>query len=497
MTNTLFLTYSLLALLVLLTAAGGYPFTLLFARLGQSAAVRATQKFNRINVLLSYAWAATLLIGAGVAWYASGGVWEHLAPLTATLAIGITITIAGIKLLPQYVAETSKFESCRMLFELMPHGICRRYAKALRANAIVQFELYGAEPIEGYLTVRGTQCRFDYGMCPEPTVTVKCDSQLWLAIANGEADPIGELLAEHYTLQGNASIMPHLSKLFHTGWHVELPTSGAIGKRLYKEYAQLKPVKIRKVVIFYSGKRSVAFSKTLFMAEHLASGIRQAGGEVELINLWEKRIGNCMGCYHCWTKTPGRCIINDDMGELLQKYLEADLAVFASPLYIFSVNGVMKTFMDRFLPLFQPYMELLPDGHTAHPFRHIDASPTHTLVVSAGGFPDVEGNFSPLRELFNQWTAHLPHTTLRGELLLPAAEMIAMPSFEDRKNAIAACCKEVGRELIDCGCPSVKNLSCISSPGVSSADFQYMANVFWESMDGKKAYIQTMNKLKP
>lgn len=101
MTNTLFLTYSLLALLVLLTAAGGYPFTLLFARLGQSAAVRTTQKFNRINVLLSYAWAATLLIGAGVAWYASGGVWEHLAPLTTTLAIGITITIAGIKLLPQ------------------------------------------------------------------------------------------------------------------------------------------------------------------------------------------------------------------------------------------------------------------------------------------------------------------------------------------------------------------------------------------------------------
>jgi multimeric flavodoxin WrbA len=98
--------------------------------------------------------------------------------------------------------------------------------------------------------------------------------------------------------------------------------------------------------------------------------MRAAGAEVEAISLRQKRINDCIGCFACWTKTPGVCIHKDEMSlELFPKWLNSDMVVYASPLYHFLVNARMKTFIERTLPAFMPFMELA-DDHTTHPVRH-------------------------------------------------------------------------------------------------------------------------------
>ena len=79
-----------------------------------------------------------------------------------------------------------------------------------------------------------------------------------------------------------------------------------------------------------------------------------AGAKMEHIKLKNKNIHPCTGCYTCWTKTPGECIFDDDMTDLRYKFRTADLIIFASPLYVYSVTGIMKNFLDRLVPNLMP-----------------------------------------------------------------------------------------------------------------------------------------------
>ena len=62
------------------------------------------------------------------------------------------------------------------------------------------------------------------------------------------------------------------------------------------------------------------------MLTPLVEGMQDAGAEVEVIELRRKTIKNCIGCYTCWTKTPGKCIHKDDrldpLARLSVKYLK-------------------------------------------------------------------------------------------------------------------------------------------------------------------------------
>ena len=83
-----------------------------------------------------------------------------------------------------------------------------------------------------------------------------------------------------------------------------------------------------KILAINSSPRSGGRSKTELMLNHLVEGMQEAGADVEVVNLREKNIKNCIGCFTCWTKTPGKCLHKDDMtNELFPKWLEADLEV--------------------------------------------------------------------------------------------------------------------------------------------------------------------------
>ena len=105
----------------------------------------------------------------------------------------------------------------------------------------------------------------------------------------------------------------------------------------------------KKVVIISSTPRKNGNSQIL--CEAFEKGAKEAGNEVELISLRENRINYCVACYGC--SNTGRCVQKDGMNEILDKMMDADVLVLATPIYMYDVCGQLKTFIDRILPKYE------------------------------------------------------------------------------------------------------------------------------------------------
>ena len=93
-----------------------------------------------------------------------------------------------------------------------------------------------------------------------------------------------------------------------------------------------------------------ARSNSDVLTERLIAGARDAGHAVEHISLKGKEIKYCIGCLSCM-KTQ-RCVQKDDAAEIAEKVKQADVLVFATPIYYYEMSGQMKTLLDRMNPLY-------------------------------------------------------------------------------------------------------------------------------------------------
>jgi multimeric flavodoxin WrbA len=103
---------------------------------------------------------------------------------------------------------------------------------------------------------------------------------------------------------------------------------------------------MKKVLILSASPRKGGNSDTL--CDEFSTGAVEAGNSVEKIRVADKKIGYCVACYAC--KESGKCAQNDDMGEVLEKMLAADVIVLATPVYFYTMCAQMKTLIDRTLP---------------------------------------------------------------------------------------------------------------------------------------------------
>ncbi len=100
---------------------------------------------------------------------------------------------------------------------------------------------------------------------------------------------------------------------------------------------------MKKVLIITSSLREQ--SNSTLLAQAFKEGAEEKGNEVEIISLRENRIAPCVGCGSC--QVHGECFMKDKLNDILDKVIDADVLVFASPTYYYSVNGTLKNFIDR------------------------------------------------------------------------------------------------------------------------------------------------------
>ncbi len=131
---------------------------------------------------------------------------------------------------------------------------------------------------------------------------------------------------------------------------------------------------VAKVLFITSSWRKKSNSTCL--AAHAAEGAKQSGHDVTTVDIARLRIGPCRGCMACQKTRDGRCVQQDDMHQLYPMVEEADVLVFATPVYWFNLCGQIKQFIDRCFPLAG---KATPDGAMALGNKRI------LLILAYGG----------------------------------------------------------------------------------------------------------------
>ena len=136
--------------------------------------------------------------------------------------------------------------------------------------------------------------------------------------------------------------------------------------------------------------------------------LHSLGHEVESIYLNDKNIKGCLACAKCKEKpeTIG-CVQKDDAPEILEKMINADITIFASPLYFWGVTSQLKAMIDRTYSLYVNYHQ---PGHAS-----LVEGKRQALLVTGGG--PFDNNAEPVFTAFGR--LQKPHMTINaGELFI-------------------------------------------------------------------------------
>lgn len=107
-------------------------------------------------------------------------------------------------------------------------------------------------------------------------------------------------------------------------------------------------------VLAINGSPHMEEGNTAMILNPFLEGLMEAGCDVEVFYTLKLKIGPCNGDMSCWFKNTGICRQKDDMQMLVPKLKEADIIVWASPVYYSGVTGPLKNLMDRQLPIHVP-----------------------------------------------------------------------------------------------------------------------------------------------
>jgi multimeric flavodoxin WrbA len=121
-------------------------------------------------------------------------------------------------------------------------------------------------------------------------------------------------------------------------------------------------------VLAFNASPLMERGNTALLLEPFLEGMRQEGCEVELFFTCRLHVEPCLGERGCWTKTPGKCVQDDDVKMLLLKVRDAGIIVFATPVYVDGMPGNLKNLIDRLIPTVEPYF-VVREGHCRHPPR--------------------------------------------------------------------------------------------------------------------------------
>ena len=153
------------------------------------------------------------------------------------------------------------------------------------------------------------------------------------------------------------------------------------------------------------------------LCDEFAKGAQEAGHQVEKIRVQEQKIGPCLACYGC--RGTGVCVQKDDMASILEKMVAADVLVLATPVYFYSMDGQLKTLIDRTLPR----------------YTEIRDKEVYFIATAAAGKGAMERTIDALRG----FTDCLPGAQVKGVIygsgVYQKGEVLGTQAFQDAYRA--------------------------------------------------------------
>lgn len=206
-------------------------------------------------------------------------------------------------------------------------------------------------------------------------------------------------------------------------------------------------------ILVINGSPKDVASNTYRLTAAFLDGMRQELRDIHIKELSISRmdIRPCLGCFSCWNRTPGQCCVQDDMKQVIQDLLWADVTVWSFPLYYYSVPGPLKNLIDRQLPMLLPFMEEEAGqvGSGGHPARY-DMSGKKTVVISTCGFYTAKGNYDGVYSLFDHLCGRGNYTTV----FCGQGELFRVSELSARTGEYLSYVKQAGREYAGGGISS-------------------------------------------
>ena len=196
------------------------------------------------------------------------------------------------------------------------------------------------------------------------------------------------------------------------------------------------------------GKRSNTWRLTSAFLEGITIQEENDGAqapEIETLNIGSLNLKPCLGCFSCWSKTPGECCIRDDMQGVINKILWADVVVWSFPLYYFGLPGQLKTLIDRQLPMSLPFMSTETESG-GHPSRY-DMSGKRTVVISTCGFYTAQGNYDCVTNLYDRLCGKGGYTAI----FCGQGELFRVKELSERTDEYLSWVKKAGQEFASGG----------------------------------------------
>ena len=228
-------------------------------------------------------------------------------------------------------------------------------------------------------------------------------------------------------------------------------------------------------ILVLNGRPKGERSNTLKITKAFLDGVSsKQSHNINIVNISEKDVQHCRGCFACWTKTPGKCVIKDDMGELIEQYVRADLIIWSFPLYCFGMPSKIKAFLDRMLPTNLPYMRINEDGICNHPSRY-DLSHQRYVLISTCGFCSVKNNYDALLCQFE-----IMFGDKLTKIICPEGELFSIPQLEGKTSEYLYYAKLVGQEFAEYDRFSEHTQNKLSELMYPPDVFVQMANASWK-----------------
>lgn len=228
-----------------------------------------------------------------------------------------------------------------------------------------------------------------------------------------------------------------------------------------------------KRVFLINGSPRAGGSNTLKLSEAFAAGLAESG-EYQTVraDLYRKNLKPCRGCFSCWRATPGQCVIQDDMAELLKEYVSADVVIWSFPLYYYFAPSTVKLFFDRMLPLNRGEIEKVSEDVSQHKCRYDLSGQRHVLICTSG-FSTKKDNYEQLtgyfRFLFDDLTT----------ILCPEGELFRVEEMRERTEEYLGRVRQAGREYAASGQIGEKTAELLEELLLPEDIFLHMANQSW------------------
>ena len=210
-------------------------------------------------------------------------------------------------------------------------------------------------------------------------------------------------------------------------------------------------------------------------------GIEAAGGEVEEVFLRKAKITPCIGCFKCWVgETAGRCIFSDEMDTIIERYLELDALVLASPMYYYTFSSLTKVFLERLFPTSRPGLDKGGSlGLGRNRPRFPGKGPQKCVLIATCG-------------LHNPKTMHAMVSTFdlvcdaisaepAGKLLRPESNLLDFNQAKPRvMRKVVGAVERAGRELVEKGAVTRETEAEVTTPfSISESTFATHFENYW------------------